>query len=95
MSACYYLYLISENKKFLKKIIQIAKSQKDLSEHDKRLVADTYIILKDYEMALKLLETMDYASDLKKALLLLKLRDYAKADILLKKAYENSINLSV
>lgn len=95
MSACYYLYLISDNKKFLKRIIQIAKSQKDLSEHSKRLIADTYIILKDYEMALKLLKTMDYASDLKKALLLIKLRDYTNADILLKKAYENSISLTV
>ena len=32
MSACYYLYLISDNEKFLKKIIQLAKTKKDLSE---------------------------------------------------------------
>ncbi|WP_428027006.1 tetratricopeptide repeat protein [Arcobacter sp.] len=95
MSACYYLYLISDNKKFLKKIIEIAKTRKDLSEHGKRLVADTYIILKDYEMSLKLLESMDYASDLKKALLFIKLRNYEKADLLLSKAYEDSVNLKM
>jgi len=93
MSACYYLYLISNNKKYLKKIIDIAKTRKELSEHDKRLIADTYIILKDYEMALKLLENMDFASNLKKALLLIKLRNYEKSEILLEKAYEESMNL--
>ena len=95
MSACYYLYLISNNKKFLKNIIEIAKVQKDLTEHDKRLIADTYVILKDYEMALKLLETMEFASDLKKALLLIKLKEYEKADLLLTKAYEESVNLEI
>ncbi len=95
MSSCYYLYLVSDNKKFLKKIIKIAKTRKDLSEHGKRLVADTFIILKDYEMALTLLKAMDYSSDLKKALLYIKLKDYEKADLLLAKAYENSVNLKV
>lgn len=95
MSACYYLYLISNNKKFLKKIIEIAKTRKDLSEHGKRLVADTFIILKDYDMALTLLNAMDYSSDLKKALLLIKLKDYEKADLLLNKAYESTVNLKV
>jgi len=95
MSACYYLYLISNNKKFLKKIIEIAKTRKDLSEHGKRLVSDTFIILKDYEMALTLLEAMDYSSNLKKALLLIKLKDYNKADLLLAKAYESTVNLKV
>ncbi|WP_419767319.1 tetratricopeptide repeat protein [Arcobacter sp.] len=93
MSACYYLYLISDNQKFLKKIIQLAKTKKDLSEHAKRLIADTFIILKDYKMALSLLDTMDYASDFKKGLLLIKLKDYEKADLLLRKAYENNVNL--
>lgn len=94
MSACYYLYLTSNNKRYLEKIIDIAKNQKDLSEHSKRLISDTYIILKDYEMALKLLDNMDFASDLKKALLLIKLRNYEKAAILLEKAYESTMNLN-
>lgn len=94
MSSCYYLYLISNNKKYLKKIIDIAKNKKNLTEHDKRLISDTYIILKDYEMALKLLEDMDFASDLKKALLLIKMRNYEKSGILLNKAYESTINLN-
>lgn len=93
MSACYYLYLISNNKKYLKKVIDIAKKQKELSEHEKRLIADTYIILKNYKMALKLLDNMDFSSDLKKALLLIKLRDYEKSQILLQRAYESTMNL--
>lgn len=93
MSACYYLYLITKNKTYLKKIIDIAKTRKELTEHDLRLISDTYIILKDYSMALKLLGEMEFASDLKIGLLHLKLKDYEKAEQYLEKAYENSINM--
>ena len=92
MSACYYLYLVTNKKNYLKKIIDIAKDRKELSEHELRLIADTYIILKDYEMALKLLNEMEYPSNLKKAILNLKLRKYIKTETLLEKAYEETIN---
>ena len=92
MSAAYYLYQISKDNKYLDKIINIAKKFKELSEHSKRMLADTYIILKEYEEALKILESMDYAMDLKKALILIKLKDYDKARILLIKAKETTTN---
>ena len=92
MSACFYLYQISKDNKYLDTIVKISKKFTDLSEHSKRMLADTYIILKEYENALSVLETMDYAMDLKKALIYIKLKDYEKANLLLKKAKENNVN---
>ena len=92
MSACFYLYQISKDNKYLDTIVKISKKFTDLSEHSKRMLADTYIILKEYENALSILETMDYAMDLKKALIYIKLKDYEKANLLLKKAKENNVN---
>lgn len=92
MSACYYLYQITKNKKYLERIIDIAAKHKKLSEHSKRLIADTLIILKKYHQALKVINSMEFPLDLKKALLYLKLRNYAQAEVYLEKAYENTIN---
>lgn len=92
MSACYYLYQISKDNKYLDTIIKTSKKFKNLSEHSKRMLSDTYIILKEYENALEVLNTMDYAMDLKKALIYIKLKDYEKANILLKKAKEQNAN---
>lgn len=94
MSAAYYLYQITQNKDYLERIISIAVKHKDLSEHSKRLITDTLIILKKYEAALKMLNTMDFPLDLKKALLYIKLRDYVNAELYLTKAYEAAINPS-
>ena len=94
MSACYYLYQISKDNKYLDTIIRISKKYKNLSEHSKRMVADTYIILKEYENALEILNSMDYAMNLKKALIYIKLKDYEQANILLSKAKEENINPS-
>ena len=55
MSACYYLYQISKDNKYLDTIVSVSKKYKDLSEHTKRMLADTYIILKEYENALNIL----------------------------------------
>jgi len=92
MSACYYLYQISKDNKYLDAIVKTSKKTKDLSEHTKRMLADTYIILKEYENALEVLNTMDYTMDLKKALIYIKLKDYAKANILLEKAKNENAN---
>ena len=94
MSACYYLYQISKDNKYLDTIVKISKRYKDLSEHTKRMLADTYIILKEYESALGVLDTMDYTMDLKKALIYIKLKDYEKANVLLKKAKNENVNPS-
>lgn len=92
MSACYYLYQITKNKDYLEKIISIAVKHKELSEHAKRLITDTLIVLKKYKAALKMLNSMEFPLDLKKALLYIKLRDYVNAELYLKKAYEMAIN---
>ena len=92
ISSCYYLYQISKDNKYLNTIINITKKFKNLSEHSKRMLADTYIILKEYKKSLEVLKSMDYGLDLKKALLYLKLKNYKKADIFLKKAKEVTVN---
>jgi tetratricopeptide (TPR) repeat protein len=92
MSACYYLYQISKDNKYLDTIVKISKKFKNLSEHTKRMVADTYILLKEYDNALEVLNTMEYAMDLKKALVHIKLKDYEKANFLLKKAKNENLN---
>lgn len=92
MSACYYLYQISKDNKYLETIVKVSKKYKNLSEHTKRMLADTYIILKEYENALEVLNSMEYEMDLKKALLHIKLKDYEKASLLLKRAKEQNVN---
>ena len=92
MAACYYLYQISKDNKYLDTIVKTSKKYKNLSEHSKRMLSDTYIILKEYENALEVLNTMDYAMDLKKALIYIKLKDYERANLLLKKAKEQNVN---
>ncbi|RXJ87998.1 hypothetical protein CRU93_01935 [Arcobacter sp. CECT 8985] len=92
MSACYYLYQISKDTRYLDIIIDIAKKHKNLTEHSKRMLADTLIILKDYKTALKILNSMKYPLDLKKAILHLKLKHYTEADKFLKLAKEKAVN---
>jgi tetratricopeptide (TPR) repeat protein len=92
ISSCYYLYQISKDNKYLDTIIRVTKKFKNLSEHSKRMLADTYIILKEYKKSLKVLESMDYALDLKKALLHLKLKNYKEANRFLNIAKETTVN---
>ena len=92
MSACYYLYQISKDNKYLDTIVKISKKYKNLSEHTKRMLSDTYIILKEYENALEILNTMDYSMNLKKALIYIKLKEYEKANLLLEKAKNENTN---
>ena len=94
ISSCYYLYQISKDNKYLDTIIKVTRKFKTLSEHSNRMLADTYIILKEYKKSLEVLESMDYALDLKKALLHLKLKNYKQADIYLKRAKEVTVNPS-
>lgn len=92
MSSCYYLYQISKDNKYLDTIIKTSKKFKNLSEHSKRMLLDAYVILKEYENALDVLNTMEYPMDLKKALIYLKLKDYEKANQFLKKAKDQNTN---
>lgn len=92
ISACFYLYQIKQERHYLETIIEVTRKYKNLSEHSKRMVADTYVILKDYESALKVLEAMDFPMELKKAMLYLKLEDYVSAERHLQKAYNETLN---
>lgn len=92
MSACYYLYKLSKDKSYLENVINIAKKTKKLSEHSKRMIADTYIILKEYRKALKILNKMEFSRPIKKALLHIKLKEYSKAELLLNRAKEKTFN---
>ena len=44
MAACYYLYQISKDNKYLDTIVKTSKKYRNLSEHSKRMLSDTYII---------------------------------------------------
>ena len=94
MAASYYLYNISKDVKYLDGIIEIGKKNKKVSEHSKRMIADTYIILKEYSKAIKILNTMDSPLNLKIAMLYLKIKDYAKAELFLQRAFADTVNLA-
>ncbi len=92
ISACFYLYKIKKENVYLETIINITKKLKNLSEHSKGMLVDTYIILKDYEKALIVLNSMKFPLVLKKAMLYLKLQDYTKAEQFLEEAKNSSMN---
>jgi len=85
MSAAYYLYQMSNDLRYLEKIVYVGKKHKNLSEYAKRMMVDTFIVLKQYSNALKILKNMDFASELKIALLYIKLKDYVQAEVYLNK----------
>lgn len=93
MSAAYYLYQITNEVKYLESIINIGRKNKNMSEHSKRMMADTYIILKEYAKAITILKTMHFPLNLKTAMLHLKVKNYIQAEIFLQRAYENTVNL--
>ena len=92
ISTCFYLYQIKKERKYLETIIEVTRKFKNLTEHSKRMVADTYIILKDYERALKILNSMEFPMQLKIAMLYLKLHDYSSAEQRLEKAKIETLN---
>ncbi|MGM0519218.1 MAG: tetratricopeptide repeat protein [Campylobacterota bacterium] len=92
MSSCYYLYEISKDNKYLNEIVNVAKQYQKLTEHSKRMLADTFILLKEYRSALRVLEKMQYAMELKKALIHMKLKNYEKAYVELQKALNQVVN---
>ncbi len=79
MSASYYLFKLTNDKKFMEDIIKLASKKKRLNEYTKRLVVDVYIELEQYAKALAVLKDMKYPLDLKIALLYIKLKKYDKA----------------
>ncbi|MFA6788360.1 MAG: hypothetical protein WCR15_01550 [Arcobacteraceae bacterium] len=91
MSSAYYLYKITNEDKYLVDLIAATKNNQTLSDNEKRMLADTYVILKEYKNALEILETISKGVDFKKALLYLKLNDFNKSEAFLERAYKDSL----
>ncbi len=89
-SAAYYLYKITNDKKYINEIIKVSVKAKRLNEHEKLLVVDTLILQKKYKFALDMAKEISTISELKVALLYMKLRDYTNAKYHLEQAYNNS-----
>ena len=94
LSATYYLYLITQDKNYLVSIIEAYKklSFSKLNENTKALIVDTFIMLKNYKDAYRLIIKLKRYDYRKVALLALILKKYKKADIYLKKALSNVID---
>lgn len=91
MSSAYYLYKITNEDQYLVDLIAAAKNNQSLSDNEKRMLADTYVILKEYKNALEILETINKGVDFKKALLYLKLNDFNKSEAFLERAYKDTL----
>ncbi len=92
ISACFYLYQINKERKYLETIVDVTKKYRDLTEHSKRLLSDTLIILKDYEKALDILNSMEFPMELKKAMLYMKMQDFESAERHLEKEKNTTLN---
>ncbi len=85
-SACYYLYKLTDDKKYIEEITTISTKSKRLTEHEKILLVDTLILQKKYKFALDTALKTKSISKLKIAMLYLKLRDYRNAKNYLEKS---------
>ena len=85
-SSAYYLYKITNDRAYINNITKVAAKAKRLTENEKNLVIDTLILQKKYKYALDMIKDTIHKSDLKIALLNIKLRDYKQAKIYLDKA---------
>ncbi|MEA2016943.1 MAG: hypothetical protein U9N59_00725 [Campylobacterota bacterium] len=85
-SACYYLYKLTNDKKYIEEITSISIKAKRLTAHEKILLVDTLILQKKYKYALETALTIKTISKLKIALIYIKLRDYTNAKMYLEKA---------
>lgn len=86
VSASYYLYQITKDRKYLNKLLNSINHTKTIDEYTKLLVIDTYIILKKYKKAIKISLQLKEINDLKLALLYMNVKNYTKSEIRLKQA---------
>ncbi|MGB3749970.1 MAG: hypothetical protein WA945_00215 [Arcobacteraceae bacterium] len=89
-SAAYYLYKITNNEEYIKEITNVSQKAKRLTEHEKLLVVDTLILQKKYQEAFELAEGTKNISQLKVAMLCIKLGNYDKAKFYLEKAHNEA-----
>jgi hypothetical protein len=89
-SAAYYLYKITNDKKYIDEITKTSSEAKHLSDYEKLLVVDTLILQEKYQYALDFALDIKTISKLKIALLYIKLRDYTNAQSYLEQAYNEA-----
>jgi len=87
ISASYYLYLLTNDRKYISTILNVANNtpKEKLTGNVKRLLVDTYILLKQYKDAILIAKNIKGYNQLKLALLYIKVRNYTLADIYLQK----------
>ena len=94
ISACYYLFAITKDDKYMLDLVTIFQNSKKLSEYSELItdiqdailkeLANRYLLIKDYENAIGALNAMSYSLDFKKAMVYIKLNNYQKASSLLR-----------
>ena len=92
ISASYYLYQLTNDRKYITTIIDVVKTtpENKINNHVKRLLSDTYIILKQYQNAINVIKSMQNYDQLKLALLYIKVKNYTLADINLQKVFDEN-----
>ncbi|RBQ31343.1 hypothetical protein CRU92_07770 [Arcobacter sp. FW59] len=98
ISSCYYLFDITKDDKYMLDLVTIFQNSNKLSEYSELItgikdailkeLANRYLYIKDYENALSALNAMSYSLDLKKAMIYIKLNNFARASVILKKLRE-------
>lgn len=102
ISSCYYLFEITKDDKYMLDLVTIFQNSEKLGEYNTlitdikdvilRELANRYISIKDYDNAFSALNAMSYSIDLKKAMLYIKLGNFARASKILKKLKEESVD---
>lgn len=86
LSSCYYLYKITKDDTYLEKLAKAARVAKKLDQQSLLLLVDAYISLGEYKSAVDILSQDPNADNFKMAILYLKMNNYQKAGLYLKKA---------
>jgi tetratricopeptide (TPR) repeat protein len=91
VSASYYLYQITNDRKYITSILKVIKNtqRQKIDESVKLLVVNTYIILKEYKKAIKVIRSLKEFNNFKLALLYIKAKDYSRSELYLQKALNN------
>ena len=87
-STCYYLYHITKDRKYISSLLNVLKDKniKLQDENTRLLLVNTYIILKQYKKAIKVMRTLKEFNYLKLALLYMKANEFQNSEIYLQKA---------
>ena len=88
ISTCYYLYQVTNDRKYIISLLKPVKKLdlEKLDENSKLIIVNTFIIIKKYEQAIKILKSLTNFDKLKLALLYIKAKNYSKAQIYLEKS---------